>query len=86
MARPAREEPGSAALQPRALRAAFARRTFAACLESAIRVRFGRCAMVRFRFAAPIAFRMFRRAAARCFSDAIAREPLRDTCQAGLPA
>ena len=39
--------------------------TFAACLPSAVRVRLGKCAIVRWRFAAAAAFLMFRRAAAR---------------------
>jgi hypothetical protein len=34
-------------------------------------VRFGKWAMVRFRFAALAAFLMFRRAAVRCLDDAI---------------
>jgi hypothetical protein len=36
---------------------------------SAIRVRFGKCAIVRFRRAALAAFLTFRRAASRCFDD-----------------
>jgi hypothetical protein len=40
-------------------------------LPSAVLVRFGRCATVRFRFAAVAAFLMLRRAAERCFDDAI---------------
>jgi hypothetical protein len=42
------------------------RATFAACLPNAVRVRFGKCAMVRFLLAAAAAFLMFLRAAARC--------------------
>ena len=45
--------------------------TLAACLPKAVLVDFGRCAMVRFFFAAVAAFLIFRRAAARCFSLAI---------------
>src|SRR5207253_5046102 len=42
-----------------------------ACLPSAVRVFFGRWAIVRFFLAAATAFLMFFRAAARCFSLAI---------------
>jgi hypothetical protein len=44
-------------------REAFWRFTLFACFASAVRVRFGRCAIVRLRFAAAAALRMFRRAA-----------------------
>jgi hypothetical protein len=44
---------------------------FAPSLASAVLVRFGRFATVRFRFAAVAAFLMLRRAAARCFDDAM---------------
>lgn len=40
-------------------------------LPSAVRVRLGKCAMVRFFFAAFAAFSMFLRAARRCLEDAI---------------
>jgi hypothetical protein len=40
--------------------------TFAACLPRAVRVLFGRCLNVFFRFAAAIAFLMFFRAARLC--------------------
>jgi hypothetical protein len=40
-------------------------------LPSAVRVRLGKCAIVRFRFAAAAAFFTFLRAAARCFLLAI---------------
>ena len=43
-----------------------------ACLPSAVRTDFGRCAIVRFLFATPAAFLMFFRAALFCFVDAIA--------------
>ena len=46
-------------------------RTFAACFPSAVRVDFGRCAIVRFRFAARAALGIFLRAAALCFRVAI---------------
>ena len=45
--------------------------TFAPCLPSAVRVRFGRCAIVRFFLAVLAALRMFLRAALRCFSFGI---------------
>jgi hypothetical protein len=45
--------------------------TFAACLPSAVRVFFGKCFNVCFRFAALIAFRIFFLAALRCFPLAI---------------
>jgi hypothetical protein len=48
---------------------------FAPSFPSAVRVRFGSFAIVRFFFAARAAFLMFRRAAARCFEDAIANAP-----------
>jgi hypothetical protein len=51
------------------LRLRFA--TFAACFPNAVRVRFGSFDIVRLRRAAPAAFLMFRRAAARCLADAI---------------
>jgi hypothetical protein len=44
---------------------------FAPSLASAVLVRFGRFATVRFRLAAVAAFLMLRRAAARCFDDAM---------------
>ena len=44
----------------------FSRLTLFACFPSAVRVFFGRCAIVRFRFAAPAALLMFFRAAVRC--------------------
>jgi hypothetical protein len=44
---------------------------FAPSLPSAVRVRFGKWATVRFLFAALAAFLMFRPAAARCLDDAI---------------
>ena len=47
------------------LRRLFA--TLAACLPSAVRVRFGSLEIVRFFRAAFVAFLMLRRAAARCF-------------------
>ncbi len=42
-----------------------------ACLPSAVRTDFGKCAIVRFRFAADAAFLMFFFAALLCFVDAI---------------
>jgi len=51
--------------------ALFRRATFAACLPSAVRVFFGRCAMVLFFFAAAVARLMFLFAAVRCFSVAM---------------
>jgi hypothetical protein len=45
--------------------------TFAPSFPSAVLVRFGKWATVRFRLAAPAAFLMFRRAADRCFDVAI---------------
>src|SRR5581483_6252527 len=55
--------------------------TAAACLPSALRVFFGMCAIVRFFFAAPIAFLTFLRAAARCFFETMLDLPLRSrTC------
>jgi hypothetical protein len=47
-------------------------RTLAACLPSAVRVDFGRCAIVRFLLAARAAFLMFRFAARLCFIVAMA--------------
>ena len=47
--------------------AAFLRATFDACFPSAVRVAFGRWAIVRFFFAALTAFFIFFRAAALCF-------------------
>ena len=44
---------------------------FAPSLPSAVLVLFGRFATVRFRFAAAAAFLMLRRAAIRCFDDAM---------------
>src|SRR5438445_1776672 len=49
------------------------RAAFAPSFPSAVRVFFGRCAIVRLRRAAAAAFLMLRRAAARCFPDAIRR-------------
>ena len=45
----------------------FLRAALAPSLPSAVRVRFGRCAIVLFRRAALTAFSMFRFAARRCF-------------------
>jgi len=42
-----------------------------ACLPSAVRTDFGKCAIVRFRFAAEAAFLMFFFAALLCLVDAI---------------
>ena len=50
----------------------FCRATFAACLPSAVRVRLGRCAMVRFLLATAAAFLIFLRAAARCSGHRVA--------------
>ena len=47
-------------------------RTLAACLPSAVRVDFGRCAIVRFLLAARAAFLMFHFAARLCFIVAMA--------------
>jgi hypothetical protein len=52
--------------------ARFSLLTFAACLPNAIRVFFGKCAIVLFLFAAAAAFLVFRLAAARCFALAMA--------------
>src|SRR4030095_21237 len=49
------------------MRARFFRAAFVPSLPRAVRVFFGRCAMVLFRRAALAAFLMFRFAAARCF-------------------
>ena len=46
----------------------FRRAVLAPCLPKAVRVRLGRCAIVRFRFAVAAAFLMLRRAAVRCFA------------------
>ena len=54
--------------------ALFCFATFAACFPSAVRVRFGKWAMVRLRFAAAAAFLILRRAAARCFELAMMRD------------
>jgi len=49
----------------------LSRATFAACFPKAVLVDLGRCAIVRFLFAAAAAFLILRRAAAFCFADAI---------------
>jgi hypothetical protein len=46
----------------------FSLATFAPCFPSAVLVDLGKCAIVRFFFAALTALRMFFRAALRCFS------------------
>src|SRR5438105_2577234 len=51
--------------------ARFLRATLAPCLPSAVRVRLGRCAIVRFRRAAAAAFLMLRRAACFLFVEAM---------------
>src|SRR5690242_5551099 len=65
-------------------RQGFLRRaTLAACLPSARRVFFGRCAIVRLRLAASAALPMLRRAAAFCFAVAIAISFIMSTELAG---
>jgi predicted outer membrane protein len=56
-----------------------------ACLPSAVRTDFGKCAIVRFRFAAEAAFFMFFRAAIRCFVETMFPDPpiLRKTTNIG---
>jgi hypothetical protein len=54
--------------------------TFDAFLPSAVRVAFGKWAMVRLRLAAAAAFLMFLLAADRCFSVAIAPSIVRANC------
>src|SRR5207302_11102841 len=53
----------------------FRRAAFAPSLPRAVRVFAGRCATVRFRFAAAAAFLTFRRAAVRCFLLTIKATP-----------
>src|SRR5207302_4587590 len=53
----------------------FRRAAFAPSLPSAVRVFAGRCATVRFRFAAAAAFFTLRRAAVRCFLLTIKATP-----------
>src|SRR5207237_9967981 len=67
-----RESPARARRLNQDFFAAFARLTLFACLPMAVRVFFGRCAIVRFFLAAAAAFLMFLRAAARCLSLAMA--------------
>jgi len=61
--------PGLHDLQREALR--FLLATDAACLPRAVRVDFGRCAIVRFLLAADAAFLMFFRVARVCFVEAM---------------
>jgi hypothetical protein len=58
-------------LEPYLTRCFFA--AFAPSLPRAVRVFFGKCAIVRFRFAAAAAFFMFLRVAARCLALTICR-------------
>ena len=51
--------------------------TVEACLPSAVRTDFGKCAIVRFRFAADAAFLMFFFAALLCLVDAICSSSVR---------
>jgi hypothetical protein len=51
-----------------AFRRRFSLATLAACFPSAVLVSLGKCAIVRFFLAAFAAFRIFFRAALRCFS------------------
>jgi hypothetical protein len=67
---------GAALSQPRLRDFLFFLATAEACLPSAVRTDLGKCAIVRFLFAAVPAFLIFFFAAFRCFVEAIFQTPL----------